>query len=53
LLVEISYFPPAGSVGRGITSLFNGVFEDMIKEDINNFKRYVEAAEFKTFAGLQ
>jgi len=33
--------------------LFNGVFEDMIKEDINNFKRYVEAEEFKAFAGLQ
>lgn len=53
LLVEISYFPPAGSVGRGITSLFNGVFEDIIREDINNFKHYVEAEEFKTFAGLQ
>lgn len=53
LIVEINYFPPAGSVGRGITSLFNGVFENMIKEDINNFKRYVEAEDFRNFAGLQ
>lgn len=50
--VEIDYFPPAGSVGRGIVSLFNGVFEKMIREDIQGFKDYAEAADFKNYAGL-
>ncbi|PTS99670.1 cyclase [Pedobacter sp. HMWF019] len=52
LHIEIDYFPPAGSVGRGITSLFNGLFESMIREDIKNFKHYAEAAEFRQYAGL-
>lgn len=50
--IEIDYFPPAGSVGRGITSLFNGIFEKMIREDIQNFKAYAEVTDFKRFAGL-
>jgi len=52
LLVEINYFPPAGSVGRGLASLFNGVFEKMVREDIHNFKTYAEQADFRNFAGL-
>lgn len=52
LHIEIDYFPPAGSVGRGIATLFNGVFERMIREDIRNFKTYAEAADFKRYAGL-
>ncbi|MET3114294.1 putative membrane protein [Pedobacter sp. CG_S7] len=52
LHIEIDYFPPAGSVGRGITSLFNGIFESMIREDIENFKTYAEAADFMEYAGL-
>jgi uncharacterized membrane protein len=52
LLVEFNYFPPAGSVGRGLASLFNGVFERMIREDILNFKNYAEQADFRKFAGL-
>ncbi|MHA4896443.1 SRPBCC family protein [Pedobacter sp. PWIIR3] len=50
--IEIDYFPPAGSVGRGIVSLFNGVFEKMIREDIISFKAYAEAADFRAYAGL-
>jgi len=50
--VEIDYFPPAGSVGRGITSLFNGAFERMIREDIQNFKAHAETTDFKQYAGL-
>ncbi|RZK80947.1 MAG: DUF2892 domain-containing protein [Pedobacter sp.] len=50
--VEIDYFPPAGSVGRGLVSLFNSVFEKLIREDIQNFKHYAEAADFKVYAGL-
>lgn len=52
LHIEIDYFPPAGSVGRGITSLFNGAFERMIREDIQNFKAHVETEDFKRYAGL-
>lgn len=50
--VDINYFPPAGSVGRGLASLFNGMFEKMIREDIQNFKAYAEHADFRSFAGL-
>lgn len=50
--VEISYFPPAGSVGRGLTSLFNGVFERMVRTDIQQFKEYVEHLDFRTYVGL-
>lgn len=52
LHIEIDYFPPAGSVGRGIASLFNGVFERMIREDIQRFKTYAEENDFKQYAGL-
>ncbi|WGQ10806.1 SRPBCC family protein [Pedobacter gandavensis] len=52
LHIEIDYFPPAGSVGRGITKVFNGIFERMIKEDIQRFKTYAEETDFKQFAGL-
>lgn len=52
LQVDINYFPPAGSVGRGLASLFNGMFEKMIREDIQNFKSYAERADFRSYAGL-
>lgn len=52
LHIEIDYFPPAGSVGRGITTLFNGIFERMIREDIQRFKTYAEESDFKQYAGL-
>ncbi|MFD0941050.1 SRPBCC family protein [Pedobacter boryungensis] len=52
LHVELNYFAPAGSVGRTITSLFNGLFEKMIRKDIQSFKDYVEQADFLNYAGL-
>lgn len=52
LHIELNYFPPAGSVGRGIASLFNGIFEKMIREDIQNFKHYAEQEDFLNYAGL-
>lgn len=51
--VEISYFPPAGSVGRGLASLFNGIFEKMILSDIQQFRDYVEQADFRAYVGLE
>ncbi len=52
LHIEIEYFPPAGSVGRGLASLFTGVFEDLIRKDIQGFKDYAEAEDFKAYAGV-
>jgi uncharacterized membrane protein len=52
LHIEIDYFPPAGSVGSGITSIFNGAFERMIRQDIQNFKAHVETEDFRRYAGL-
>ena len=49
LSVEISYFPPAGSLGQGIAKLLNNVFEDMIRKDVTNFKHYVEGEEYQTY----
>jgi uncharacterized membrane protein len=49
LLVEISYFPPAGVVGQSIAKLFNRVFENLVREDIIRFKNYVEEQEYKSY----
>jgi uncharacterized membrane protein len=38
----ISYHPPAGEIGAGIAKLFNPVFEKIIRQDIMNFKEYIE-----------
>lgn len=44
----ITYRAPLGVVGEGVARLFNQVFEDMVKEDIRNFKRYIETGEIPT-----
>jgi uncharacterized membrane protein len=49
LNIEINYFPPAGNVGRGVAKLLNGIFENMVREDITNFKHYVEGQEYQTY----
>ena len=43
--VVITYRAPFGDVGEGLTSLFNPMFEKMIKKDVKNFKRYIETGE--------
>ncbi len=43
--VVITYRAPFGDVGEGITSLFNPLFEKMVKKDVKNFKRYIETGE--------
>ncbi len=40
--VVISYHPPLGIVGSGISKLFNKKLEKMITKDIRNFKSYIE-----------
>jgi uncharacterized membrane protein len=47
----ISYRAPLGAVGEGVARLLNQVFEDMVKEDIRNFKRYIETGEIPTIEG--
>ncbi|HVG42887.1 MAG TPA: SRPBCC family protein [Chitinophagaceae bacterium] len=42
LEVVISYHPPAGEIGTGIAKLLNPVFEKMIRQDVMNFKDYIE-----------
>lgn len=40
--VVISYHPPLGVVGSGISKLFNKKLEKLIQQDIKNFKTYIE-----------
>ncbi|HEX6334973.1 MAG TPA: SRPBCC family protein [Flavisolibacter sp.] len=42
LEVVISYHPPAGELGSGIARALNPVFEKMIRQDVMNFKEYIE-----------
>jgi uncharacterized membrane protein len=43
--VVITYRAPFGDVGEGITSLFNPMFEKIVKNDVKNFKRYIETGD--------
>lgn len=49
--VIISYRAPLGSAGEGLAKTLNPVFESMVKEDIKNFRRYLEAGEVPTATG--
>ncbi|MEJ7779045.1 MAG: SRPBCC family protein [Daejeonella sp.] len=49
LTVDLRYFPPAGSLGQGVARLLNGVFETMVRHDIENFKHYIEGEDYKTY----
>lgn len=40
--VVISYTPPAGGVGTGISHIVNPVFKHMVDEDVRNFKQYLD-----------
>lgn len=44
----ITYRAPLGAAGEKVARLFNQVFENMIREDIRNFKRYIETGEIPT-----
>ncbi len=49
--VVISYHAPGGKAGEGVGKLFNPLFEEMVKEDIKNFKRYMETGELPSIKG--
>ncbi|HZF66014.1 MAG TPA: SRPBCC family protein [Chitinophagaceae bacterium] len=38
----IIYHPPAGEIGAGVAKLLNPVFEKLIRQDVMNFKEYIE-----------
>jgi uncharacterized membrane protein len=40
--VVISYHPPAGEIGVSLAKALNPVFEKMVRQDIMNFKEYIE-----------
>lgn len=42
LEVVIIYHPPAGEIGSGVAKLLNPVFEKIIRQDVMNFKEYIE-----------
>ena len=42
LEVVISYHPPAGELGSGVAKMMNPVFEKIIRQDVMNFKEYIE-----------
>ncbi len=42
LEVVIIYHAPAGELGAGIARLINPVFEKVIRQDVMNFKEYIE-----------
>lgn len=45
LKVLITYRAPFGDIGEGIASLFNPMFEKMIRNDVKNFKRHIETGD--------
>ena len=46
--IEIAYHAPGGTLGSGAAKLLNPLFEAMVKEDIKNFRRYIETREIPT-----
>lgn len=47
----ISYHAPAGKAGETLARLFTPAFEAVVREDIKNFKRYLESGEIPTIEG--
>jgi len=42
LEVVISYHPPAGELGAGVAKLLNPLYEKVVRQDVMNFKEYIE-----------
>jgi uncharacterized membrane protein len=40
--VTIIYRPPAGNIGTGVAKLLTPLFKKVVKEDVLNFKQYIE-----------
>lgn len=48
LRIMITYRPPAGNIGSSIAKLLNPIFEKMVRDDVNNFKSYIDAKPVTT-----
>jgi uncharacterized membrane protein len=49
--VSLEYLPPAGTLGRWLAKLFGNDPESLIREDLRNFKRFMEIGEILTTKG--
>ncbi len=43
--VVISYQPPAGGLGASLAHVLNPVFKNLVNQDVNNFKQYMDIAD--------
>jgi uncharacterized membrane protein len=43
--IAITYQPPAGVIGAWIAHLVNPLFQKMVQDDVENFKRYMDVSE--------
>jgi uncharacterized membrane protein len=45
--VVISYQPPAGGIGASLAHILNPVFKNMVDNDVQNFKQYMDIADME------
>lgn len=45
--VVISYQPPAGGIGASVAHILNPVFKNMVDNDVQNFKQYMDMADME------
>ena len=50
--VTIIYRPPAGNIGSGVAKILNPVFKKVIKQDVLNFKQYIEFLNAEAVGGF-
>ena len=48
LRIMITYRPPAGTLGSSVAKIFNPYFEKIVKEDVTNFKQFIELKDSPT-----
>lgn len=53
LHVVISYHAPLGLVGENAARLFNPMFEKIVREDVSNFKTFMETGEISDVPGAE
>ncbi len=46
--ILITYRPPAGYIGTAVANLLKKPFEDIVKQDVENFKHYIEEGKLMT-----
>jgi uncharacterized membrane protein len=49
--VTLDYIPPMGKAGSWVAKLFGRDADQMIREDLRNFKRLMETGEIPTTQG--